>query len=94
MAIIIMQIPNPKLPHIIGFRRPYLSRKNVGNRDPMKNMALITPPSSRERFLVSPTFSCNTEVISVLCVRLRFRSRKWFISGGFVRTNTDNRQPS
>ena len=54
--------PQKKDPIIIGFRRPYLSRKNDGKRDPMTNMRLMTPPRRRERFRVSPTLFCRTEV--------------------------------
>lgn len=56
-----MQIPSPNDPHIMGLRRPYLSRKNEGNREPIMNMVLMTPPRSRERFLDRPTLSCKTE---------------------------------
>jgi hypothetical protein len=43
--IIIIQIPMPKDPHIIGLRRPYLSEKNVGKRAPMTNMVLMLQTS-------------------------------------------------
>lgn len=62
-AIIIIEMPSPSDPHIIGLRRPYLSRKKVGNREPMKNMALMTPPRSSDRLRDMPTLICRTEVM-------------------------------
>ena len=63
IEIIIIETPRPNDPHIIGFLRPYLSRKNVGNRLPMKNIRLIMPPSKRDRFRERPTLNCSTEVM-------------------------------
>jgi hypothetical protein len=77
-AMSIMDIPQRKQPIIIGRRRPNLSKKKVGKRDPKKNMPsgklettsgqavhllLITPPSKSERFLDMPTFLSSTAVI-------------------------------
>ena len=58
-----MEMPRPNEPHIIGLRLPYLSRKNVGNKDPMKNMALMIPPSNKDIFRSRPTLICKTDVI-------------------------------
>ena len=58
----IMLTPNQKEPIIIGLRRPYLSKKKDGNRDPITNMRLITPPRRRERLRVRPTLYWRTEV--------------------------------
>ena len=63
MAIIIMDNPSPKEPHIMGLRRPVRSSVKVGTREPMGNMRLMTPPMSKERFLSRPTLSSRTEVM-------------------------------
>ena len=38
IAIIIMEIPHPALPHIMGFLRPMRSAKKAGRRAPKKNI--------------------------------------------------------
>lgn len=38
MAIIIIENPRPKLPHIIGFRRPMRSTRRDGTKEPRRNM--------------------------------------------------------
>jgi hypothetical protein len=63
IAIIIMDTPSPREPHIMGFRRPVRSSVNVGTREPRKNIRLMTPPRRRERFLSRPTLSSRTDVI-------------------------------
>jgi hypothetical protein len=63
IEIIIMERPRPKEPHIIGFRRPVRSSVKVGSREPRKNMRLMTPPRSSDRFLSSPTFCSSTDVM-------------------------------
>ena len=59
----IMQNPSRVDPIIIGFRRPYRSKKKDGNSEPIANMAFTHPPRMSERLRVSPTLSCNTEVM-------------------------------
>jgi len=61
-AIIIIDTPQPAEPHIMGLRRPVLSRKKVGYSDPMGNMRLMIPPRRRERLRVRPTLFCRTNV--------------------------------
>lgn len=63
IAIIIIQIPSPKDPHIMGRRRPTRSRKNVGNSEPMMNIVLMTPPRSKARLRSRPTLICKTDVM-------------------------------
>ena len=63
IAMSIMDIPQPREPHIMGLRRPGLSSVKVGNSDPRKNIKLMTPPSSSDRFRVNPTLSCKTDVM-------------------------------
>ena len=58
--IIIIQMPRPKQPHIIGFRRPVRSTKRAGKKLPMTNMILINHQRISYRFLVRPTFSWRT----------------------------------
>lgn len=41
IEIIIIEIPSPKEPHIIGRRRPIRSTKSDGTIDPIKNMIWI-----------------------------------------------------
>lgn len=60
MDTIIMQIPRPKEPQIIGVLRPTLSTKNVGKRLPTTNMICTHPPMIRDRFLLRPTLLLRT----------------------------------
>lgn len=55
-----MQIPSPKDPHIMGWRRPTRSTKIVGKREPRTNMIWTQPPMIWERFLERPTFVFRT----------------------------------
>ena len=63
MLISIMQIPSKNEPIIIGFRRPYRSKKKDGKRDPIANMAFTQPPKIRDKLRLRPTLSCRTEVM-------------------------------
>lgn len=58
-----MQMPSKNEPHIMGFRLPYLSRKNVGNSDPIGNIRLMTPPRRSDKLRERPTFCSNTDVM-------------------------------
>lgn len=63
IAIIIMQMPSPSDPHIMGRRRPTRSRKNVGKSEPMMNIVLMTPPSNSAKLRSRPTLICKTDVM-------------------------------
>jgi hypothetical protein len=42
IAIIIIEMPKPKEPHIIGLRRPTLSTKSAGKKLPITNIHSVT----------------------------------------------------
>jgi hypothetical protein len=59
----IMEMPRPNDPHIMGFRLPMRSRKNVGYSDPMKNLGTLVgvPWGYNNRRLKYRIFQCEAD---------------------------------
>ena len=59
-ATSIMQMPSPKLPIIMGRRRPSLSAPSAGTMEPSGNMICVTPAMRSDMLRVMPTLDSNT----------------------------------